>query len=60
MSNQEALNGNMIIYEDGKIYLSKTQQPLQFNFAKGRVKKLMEDVEANRIQTIYYSTTSSY
>ena len=37
MSHQEALDGNMFFYKDGKIQLLEASQPLRFNFRNEEV-----------------------
>ena len=44
-SHKEALERNVIFYQNGRIHSSETQQPLKTTFGKGGMKKLMEDDE---------------
>ena len=50
--HRDALNHNKIYYQDGKIHSTKTRQPLQLNFGRGGMKKLMEDAERETTQAI--------
>ena len=55
--HRDALNHDRIYYQDGKIHSMETRQPLQLNFGRGGMKKLIEDVERKKIQVIQSVTT---
>ena len=57
-SHKEALERNVIFYQNGRIHSSETRQPLKTNFGKGGMKKVMEDEESKNVQAMYFSTTS--
>ena len=50
--HRDALNHDRIYYQDGKIHSMETQQPVQLNFGRGGMQKLIEDAERKTIQAI--------
>ena len=50
--HKDALKNDKIYYQDGKIHSTETRQPLQLNFGRGGMKKLMEDAERETTQVI--------
>ena len=50
--HRDALKHDKIYYQDGKIHSTETRQPLQLNFGRGGMKKLMEDAERETTQAI--------
>ena len=55
--HRDALNHNKIYSQDGQIHLTETRQPLQLNFGRGGMKKVMEDVERETTQAIQFVAT---
>ena len=50
--HRDALSHDRIYYQDGKIHSMETRQPLQLNFGRGGMKKLIEDAEKETTQAI--------
>ena len=50
---QEAIDKGVIFFKDGKIHSFATRFPLQTNFRKGGVRRIVEDAETTRTQVAY-------
>ena len=55
---QNALWRDIISLSNNRIHSSVSQRPLNTNFSRGGMKKLMEESEENKVNNIYYSSSA--
>ena len=55
---QNALRRDIIYLSNNRIHSSVTQRPLNTNFGRGGMKKLMEEMEENKVNSVYYSSSA--
>ena len=57
-SLQEAIRQNLVYMEGNIIHSSETRKPLQVNFGRGGLKKIMDEADASHVEAIHYAASA--
>ena len=56
-SLQEAIRQNLVYMEGNITHSSETHRPLQVNFGRGGIKKIMDEADVSQIEAIHHASS---